>query len=224
MSAPQDGYNDWRSDPEDAPIVSTALVVEEVRIVMTDPPRYEVVIDGVVVPCSLADMLSRQLFQGRCLAVLHRIPSVPNGKGAIQDWQAMVNAWLAAAIRIVAPAEASPEQFQRMGVAEAITGMMVVSADTDDSAADFRRGCAVYRAGRVFLRLPSLMSRLRAEHPKMNSADLANHLRLLQWTACKIRLSGAQGVPAWYADRTTWEAVPAWLTQIEEIDPEGPAL
>ena len=224
MSSPQTEADNWRDDPEDAPIVSTALIVEEVRIVMTDPPRYEIVIDGTVVPCALADVLSRQLFQGRCMAVLHRIPAVPCGKGAVQDWQMMVNRWLAGATRIAAPLEASPEQYQRLGVAEAITGLMVVSADADEAAGDFRRGCAVYRKGRVFLRLPSLMARLRAEHPKMSSADLANHLRLLGWTAHKIRLSGDQGVPAWYVDRTIWETVPAWRTQIEEIDPEGPAL
>lgn len=224
MSTAQTDANDWREDPEDAPVVSTALIVEEVRIVMTDPPRYEVLIDGMIVACALEDMLNRTSFQARCLAVLHRIPAVPCGKGAIQDWQAKVNNWLARAVRIAAPAEASPLLFERAAVADGIAGMMIVTADADESAADFRRGCAVYRAGRVFIRLPSLKTRLRAEHPKMGPDDLADHLRNLGWTPCRIRLSGEEGRPAWYGDRTLWESVPAWVIQIEEIDPEGPSL
>lgn len=210
----------WPGDDRE-PGPSTALVVDEVRIVMTDPPRYEVVVDGVVVPCSLQDMMSRTLFQGRCLAVLHRIPDVPSGKGAIQAWQAIVNRWLIEAVRIAAPAEASPRAYQRQAVADTIAGMVVVTADDDGAASDFRRGCAVYRGGRVFVRLPSLLGRLRPEHPKMGPDDLADHLRILGWIACRIRLSGAEAVSAWYADRTVWSQIQAWLPQVAELDPEN---
>ena len=215
---------DWRENPEEAPVVSTALIVDEVRIVMTDPPRYEFAIDGTTVACSLEDVLNRTSFQARCMAVLHRIPDVPAGKGALQEWQGMVNSWLAMATRIVAPAEASPRLYERAAVSDGIAGLMVVSADAPDAAADFRRGCAVYRKGRVFIRLPSLMSRMRAEHPKMGPDDLADHLRLLGWVSCKIRLSGEEGKQAWYAERLLWETVVAWQTQVAEIDPEEPSL
>lgn len=210
----------WGDSDEGPP--SSALVVDEVRIVMTDPPRYEVVVDGVVVPCALTDLINRHSFQARCLAVLHRIPDVPNGKGSIQVWQAMVNRWLEGAIKIKAPEEASPRLFERAAVAEAVAGMLVVSADDEGALADFRRGCAVYRDERVFVRLPALRTRLRAEFPKLGPDDLADHLRLLGWVSCRLRLSGAEAVQAWYAGRTVWEKVPSWPAQIAEISPEAP--
>lgn len=214
-----DDLGRWADDDAGGP--PTGLVVQELRIVMTDPPRYEVLIDGAVVTCSLAELLNRAQFQARCLAVLHRIPWVPSGKGAIQAWQATVNQWLADAIRIEAPPEASPKTYERAGVAEGLASLIVVSADEEGAASDFRRGCAVYRKGRAFVRLASLMARFRAEHPKMGPDDLADHLRILGWVACKVRLSGEEAQRAWYAERTVWGSNQSWCTQVAEIEAEG---
>lgn len=213
-----DDLGRWADDAGGPP---TGLVVQELRIVMTDPPTYEVVVDNTVVTCALNDLINRTAFQARCLAVLHRIPWVPSGKGAIQAWQATVNRWLADAVKISAPAEASVDGYQRACVAEGLAGLIVVSADTEGALSDFRRGCAVYRDGRIFVRLISLMAKFRAEHPKMTSTMLANHLRLLGWQFRSIRLGGRNPERAWYLERTHWESNDSWATQVAEIEGEG---
>lgn len=219
MSAPQADQDGWRENPEDAPVVSTTFLPTEVRIITTDPPRYEFDIDEKTVTMSHLDLVKRDAFQARCLAVLHRMVDVPRGKSAAEVWQFRVNLWLASAKRIDTADEASPVVFERQAVAECLDNLSV-AAEEVGAAQDFRRGCVVVREDKAHVHLRAVLERMRPDFPKMGSDDLADHLRKLKWAPSSVRIEGTASRRSWAAPRDVWQSM-AWAAQIRFPGEDG---
>jgi hypothetical protein len=91
---PQDGTLDFR--------------VSAVRILDSDPPSWQLEIDGSkILRLTTAELDSPRTFRRRFLEVLHRRPSVPTGKGSDEIWSDILNSWLAQAEIIDQPEDSS---------------------------------------------------------------------------------------------------------------------
>lgn len=192
------------------------LDAEVVRIISTDPPRYELVFGGVVVRCDVVDLLTPAKFKARYVAARAKVPKMPTGKKSGEKWDVIVNGWLAMAEKVETSEEASEEVFQRGAVAEAIEGMVLGEPDV---RADFDRGCVIWRWPWAHIKTSALRDRMRFDHPTMGVADLCEHLRALGWEpGDKVLKLEGKAVRSWRAQRAVWEAC-GWAKQCMEEDP-----
>jgi hypothetical protein len=191
----------WRAQMEDAEVVLDPYGVTDVRVIRTEPPRYEIVIDERTVSCTLAELATPAKFALRHLAVLNRLPVLPAGKGAVAKWRDTVNAWLADATVIETSPDASQEAFRRSAVAEAIENLRL---GKENSKADFDRGLVIWQAGRAHIKTRPLRTRLRPEFPQMGPDDLCEDLRKLGWQEGHVRLGDGgptKSTRSWCAPR-----------------------
>lgn len=169
------------------------FVVEHVRILSSDPARYELTIDGKPMQLTSSQLKSSSSFATRFLDALKRLPRLPR-----TGWHDLVNDWLRGAEVIEAPPEASTHLAVVEAVREAIGDLRL----TDDPS-DLHRSGAAYLldADTAFFRLGPLLKALREDHPDLTRPMLCWVLRDVGWRDARRTLAGRE-VRGWVGPAT----------------------
>lgn len=172
-----------------------SIAVRRVVVIDSEPPTYELHIEDKVLTCTVDDIMSPKRFQARYLAILHRVPAVPTGRGAEEAWVVFVNGLLDGAEHVATSDDESPLKFRCRAVEEQIDTLTLGPGSLDD----FERGCVIYRedTGKAHIKTAPLLQRMRPNFPAMTSQDLCAHLRHLGWEDDVIRFGKSTQRRSW---------------------------
>ncbi len=147
----------------------TDFEVERVRVFDSNPPIYELTIEGERLCLRSGQLACRRSFRTLFMNALRRIPTLPSEA----LWPDLVNAWLKDADVVEQPPEASEEPALREAAQDAIENLPEGSERID---LDHGK-CLRLPNGEVGFKVVTLLRVLREDFPKLVRAELCRVLR-----------------------------------------------
>jgi hypothetical protein len=143
--------------------------VGQVTVLSSDPPSFDLTIDGRSVRFSAKEMLSANAFKSRYFEALHRVPKLPF---VDTQWAALVNRWISHANRISLPPEASTVGFQRECICSALVNM-----SEGETVEDLDRRQFLVRDKQIMFRTEAIRLLVKEGGCDLNSNTVCMHLR-----------------------------------------------
>lgn len=169
---------------------------EMVRIFDSDPKVYEITVGGKTMSLATGQLILLPNFKARFTDAFGRIPLLPQGKGAQQRWERIVNDWLQGAERIEVPPEASTWESQEQEVTFAVGDLSL-----GDSARDLDRACYLPIEDVMVFKTKAVMRILRADYrSEIRSHHLCSMLRNLGYDTRVMKIEG-RPVRVWVAPK-----------------------
>jgi hypothetical protein len=184
--------------------------VERIRVFASDPPIYELQIEGRTMMLSTVELLAVSRFRTRFVDVLRRVPELPSASAA---WRALVNEWLERAETVEQPPEASDDLMLNEEILRATDSLAL-----GETAADLDQGKALQRDDLVFFKARSIRRLLKDTYADVSAHMVCRHLRSLGFESRVLRID-EQCVRVW--TRGARANTPAAAVTAE---PEPPAL
>jgi hypothetical protein len=159
--------------------------VEKVWIHDSDPPIYELQIDGKPVRLSSEELKTSSKFSTKFMNAHRRIPSVPQSE---DEWHDTVNGWLATAELVEQPPEASQEFALREAVEGVVAGLPV-----GESAVDLDHGKAALIDGQRFFKTDAVLKVLREdEWSGIDRSEVCRVLKALEYRSSTRKVGDGQ--------------------------------
>ncbi len=175
------GEDDLEPPPDPASQID--FVVEKIRIVASDPARYEMTIAGKPMQLTSAQLRNADRFELRYMDAHKRIPRLPD-----QGWSILVNDWLAGADVVEAPPEASTDLALAEAVEDAIRDLRL----RDDPQDLHRGGACLLDPLTAFFRLGPFLKVLKEDYPNLTRPQVALALRDLGWQPRRVPIDGRE--------------------------------
>lgn len=163
------------------------FTVERVVVYTSNPPVYELTIDGRVLKLSSEELLRVSRFELRFFEAFNRMTKLPGPKQK-EAWRDLVNGWLAQAEEIEQPPEASREYQLREAIEDVVTDMQVGSdlADLD------RDRALLTEDGRKAFKTKTLMKALRQNFRDIGGHTVTATMRSMGFDSSRHRWDGSQ--------------------------------
>jgi len=171
---------------------------ERVRIFDSDPKIYEITIGGQAMRLTTGQLILLPNFKARFTDAFARIPALPQGRGAQQRWEQVVNDWLKGAERVEVPPEASSSG----AMVEEVT-MAVGDLSLGENWKDLDRPCYLVVGDVMVFKTKAVMRILRADYrTEIRPHVLCSMLRDLGYDNQVMRVDGAS-VRVWVSEGGT---------------------
>jgi len=161
-----------------------AIKMDRMVIYKADPPYFEATMQGVTFKLESKDISTPAAFRLRFLEAGHRMLPVPNKR---DEWDGLVNAWMASAEIVDLPPEASAEETLRSKIREVIEGLTL-----SEEAVDLERGAAFWHEeyGKVFKTKGLMAVMERRKEPGATLRAVCSALDGLGYESALLRLHG----------------------------------
>jgi hypothetical protein len=169
--------------------------VQSFRVYDSNPPRFEMTVEGVTFLLSSRQLRSPGAFADAFLCALRRIPSVPR---KLDEWTPVVNALLKDAVRVSMPPEASDEPTLRDDIERILLDLPV-----GEVTEDLQHGKVVLLAdGRRAFKVEAIQKRLKDEGRDVLRQDICRHLHDMGYDSAPERIGGTP-VRVWRRNAAT---------------------
>lgn len=183
--------------------------VDKVLIADSDPPKYWLTINGVDHEWTAGELSSATRFKQRFMEAVRRVPlRLPKSAEA---WDELVDSWLAKAITVSQPPDASPSIFMRDYISRGLEGLAI-----GDGLLDLESGKAIFHDGRFCFKSIAALKIAREENSRIGSHEVCDHLRLLGFDYVVVNLK--REPPA-----SGFKSVRVWRSPEAVVEPATPA-